>query len=382
MRSFSLSALAAGLLSAFVGFASSFAIVVQGLVGVGASAAEAASGLMAASVAMGLCGIFLSLRHRMPISAAWSTPGAALLGASADIDGGFSAAVGAFLVSAGLVVIAGLWQTFGRLVSAIPVALAQAMLAGVLLAFCLAPFEAAATMPLFGIPILVIWFVVGRFSKLMAMPSAVLLTFLLIIFGTDMPGFDTLDVWTAPVLVTPAFSVASLIGIALPLFVVTMASQNIPGIAVLDSFGYHPKPGPLFSWTGVFSAISAPFGAHATNLAAITAALCANEDAHPDPSRRYWSAVVAGLAYVMFGIFAAAAVSFIEVSPPLLIRAVAGLALIGAFMGALKGSLDDDAAREAAVITFLITASGVTFLGVGGAFWGLLVGGVVYAVKK
>ncbi|HEY0641762.1 MAG TPA: benzoate/H(+) symporter BenE family transporter [Pseudonocardiaceae bacterium] len=371
----------AGLIAAFVGFAGSFAIVLEGLRAVGASRAEAASGLMALCVAMGVCGVLLSVRHRMPISIAWSTPGAALLAASATVSGGFAAAVGAFLVASVLIVVAGLWRRLGRWVAAIPAPLANAMLAGVLLPLCLAPARAVADEPLLGLAVVLTWAVVGSVSKLYAMPAAVIVTLVLVATTTNLDLAALGPLWSAPVLVTPAFSVTALVGIALPLFVVTMASQNVPGIAVLNANGYRPEPGPLFSWTGVFGLLSAPFGGHAVNLAAITAALCAGEEAGADPRRRYRAAVVAGVAYVLLGLGAGAAVAFVAASPPTLIAAVAGLALLGALGGSLLGAVADPGDREAAVVTLVVTASGVTFFGIGGAFWGLLAGGALYAVR-
>lgn len=382
MGGFSLHALSAGLLAAFVGFASSFAVIISGLVGVGASQAEAASGLMALSISMGICAIWLSLRSKQPISIAWSTPGAALLATSGAVEGGFAAAVGAFIVTAGLIVLAGLWKPLGRWVAAIPAPVANAMLAGVLLGLCLAPVRAVAAFPLLGITIIVVWAVVLVLRRLYAVPVAVVVTALLIVFATDLPSAQLGSIWPTPVLVTPTFSIAAMIGIALPLFIVTMASQNIPGIAVLNANGYHPAPGPLFTTTGVFSLFSAPFGGHAVNLAAITAALCAGEDAHPDRARRYWAAVVAGVTYVLFGLGAGAATAFISASPPILIEAVAGLALIGAFGSALMGAVSAAQDREAAVLTFLVTGSGLTFFGISGAFWGLLAGGAMMALTR
>ncbi len=382
MGGFSLHALSAGLLAAFVGFASSFAVIISGLVGVGASQAEAASGLMALSISMGICAIWLSLRSKQPISIAWSTPGAALLATSGAVEGGFAAAVGAFIVTAGLIVLAGLWKPLGRWVAAIPAPVANAMLAGVLLGLCLAPVRAVAAFPLLGITIIVVWAVVLVLRRLYAVPVAVVVTALLIVFATDLPSAQLGSIWPTPVLVTPTFSIAAMIGIALPLFIVTMASQNIPGIAVLNANGYHPAPGPLFTTTGVFSLLSAPFGGHAVNLAAITAALCAGEDAHPDRARRYWAAVVAGVTYVLFGLGAGAATAFISASPPILIEAVAGLALIGAFGSALMGAVSAAQDREAAVLTFLVTGSGLTFFGISGAFWGLLAGGAMMALTR
>lgn len=378
-NSLSLSAFMAGILATFVGFSSSFAIVVHGLQAAGASVAEAASGLLALSVAMGLCGVFLSWRTRLPVTVVWSTPGAAFLAtlAPAGADEAFAVAVGAFMVSAALVVAAGLWRPFGRAVSAIPAPLAGAMLAGVLLPLCLAPFQAAVQFPAQGVPIILTWAVVARFSRLWAVPAAVGVAAVLIGLGADFAAAE-LRWWTPPVFVPPQFTMAAAVGIALPLFVVTMAGQNITGIAALKSFGYRPNAGPLFAWTGAFSLIAAPFGGHAGNLAAITMAMCASPDAHPDPARRWPASVVAGASLAACGLAAAAAVTFISLAPPILIASVAGLALLGALASALAGALAAARDREAALITLLVTASGVTFLGLGGVFWGLLAGGALY----
>jgi benzoate membrane transport protein len=377
LKDFSLQALAAGLLAAFVGFASSFAVIVRGLVAVGASQEQAASGMMALSLAMGLAGILLSLRSRQPISSAWSTPGAALLATTGAVEGGFQAAVGAFLLCGVLIILAGLWRPLGRVVSAIPPPLANAMLAGVLLSLCIAPVRAVAQTPLLGLPVVLAWAIMARIKRLYAVPAAVLVAVALIAATSHVSNIGSL--WPVVLLVRPVFSIAAAIGIGIPLFIVTMASQNIPGLAVLNVNGYRPSPGPLFRVTGLFSLLAAPFGGVAVNLAAITAALCAGPDAHPDPARRYWAAMTAGAAYLVFGVFAGAATAFISASPPILIEAVAGLALLGAFAGALLGAVSDPEAREAAVITFIVTGSGVTLLDIGGAFWGLLAGGAILA---
>lgn len=375
MRDFSASAVAAGLLAGLVGFASSFAVVLQGLLTVGASTAQAASGLLALSAAMGLCGIGLSLWRRLPVSVAWSTPGAALLAGTAMPPGGFAEAVGAFLVAGGLLVLAGLWRPLSRAVAAIPPALASAMLAGVLLGLCLAPVRAVAEAPGPGLAILLAWAVVGRFNRLLAVPAAVLVAGGVILATAELPA--GVAVAPAAVFVAPVFTLEAVIGIALPLFLVTMASQNIPGMAVLAVHGYRPAPGPLFAATGLFSMGAAPFGGHAVNLAAITAALCAGPEAHPDPARRWPAAAVAGVVYVAFGLLAGAATAFADAAPPVLIQAVAGLALLGAFGGAMLAAVAAPAEREAAVICFLVTASGLTVLGIGGAFWGLLAGAAI-----
>ena len=373
-------AVAAGLLAAFVGFASSFAVVLQGLMAVGATRAEAASGLMALAIAMGASGALLSLWRRQPISITWSTPGAALLATSGAPEGGFPAAVGAFLVCGALIVIAGLWKPLGRAVERIPPALANAMLAGVLLGLCLAPVRAMASVPLLAAPTILVWALVFYWKRLFAVPAAVLVVVGLIALEGVPPGMGSL--WPAPVLVRPVFTAAAALGLGVPLFLVTMASQNIPGMAVLHLNGYRPPASPLFVTTGLFTLLAAPFGGHAVNLAAITAALCAGPDAHPVPAKRYWAAVVAGLTYIVFGLLAGAATAFIAASPPILIEAVAGLALLGAFGSALLGAVSAVEGREAALITFLVTASGLGFLGVSGAFWGLLAGAIMLGLGR
>ncbi|WP_153491997.1 benzoate/H(+) symporter BenE family transporter [Sinorhizobium meliloti] len=386
LRDFSVQSLFMGVLIAFVGFASSFAVVLHGLTGVGANEAQAASGLMALSISMGLCAILVSTVTRLPVSIAWSTPGAALLASSGVVEGGFNAAVGAFLVCGLLIIIAGLWKPLGRIVSAIPPALANAMLAGVLLSLCFAPVKAIAFNPLFGLPIVLAWAVVGSVSRLYAVPAALIAFVLVVALGIDMPEGALAGLSAALVpqaeFVSPSFSASALISIALPLFIVTMASQNIPGIAVLKVNDYHPDPGPLFATTGLFTLLSAPFGGHAVNLAAITAAMCAGSDSHPDRARRYWSSINAGIAYVVFGLLAGAVTTFVSLAPSVLIEAVAGLALIGAFSSSAVAAFTNAETREAAAITFLVTASGVGFAGVSGAFWGLVAGGLMLALAR
>lgn len=375
-------AVMAGLLTAFVGYASSFTVVLQGLKGVGATPGQATSGLIAVGTAMGLCAVVLAWRKRMPISIAWSTPGAALLASTGVVEGGFEAACGAFIVSSILIIVAGLWKPFGKMVASIPAVLANAMLAGVLFTLCVAPFHAIAQMPNLALPVVLAWALVARWKRLYAVPAAVVVAVVALVIN-GIPDVATGgSLWPHMELVKPSFTWNATVSIALPLFIVTMASQNIPGLAVLRAFDYHPEPGPLFTATGIASLLSVPFGGYAVNLAAITAALCAAPEAHPDPRKRYVAAVVAGLVYVAFGIFAGFAASFISVSPPLLIEAVAGLALFGAFGSALSGALQNPTDREAAVITFIATASGMSIGGIGAAFWGLVAGGFVMALHR
>ena len=375
-----------GSLAAFVGFTSSFAVVLQGLRGVGASEAEAASGLMMASISMGLCGILLSLRTKQPISVAWSTPGAALLAGTVVVSGGFQAAVGAFIMCGLLIVLCGVWKPFERAVSAIPGPLANALLSGILLSLCLAPFKAIAFDPLLGLPILLAWIIGGWLNRYLGVPCALLAFCLVVFFGVEFPtGWqDMLTQSLIPklLLITPIFSIEALLGIALPLFIVTMASQNVPGIAVLKANDYEPKVAPLLSTTGIFSVLGAPFGAHAVNLAAITAAMLASEEAGPDKQKRYTSAVVCGLGYLIFGLFAGLTTTFVGLAPAILIEAVAGLALIAAFSASSVAAFSDAETRPAAAVTFLATASGMSVFGISGAFWGLLGGGLMLALLR
>jgi benzoate membrane transport protein len=374
--------ISAGVLAAIVGIASAFTIVLQGLAGVGASPAESASGLLVLCIGQGVLAIWLGLRMRMPIAIAWSTPGVALLASTGAPAGGFAVAVGAFLVAAALVIIAGLWRPFARAVESIPMTLASAMLAGVLMHICLAPVEAVGKMPSLALPIIIAWAVAWRFVRPYAVPIAVVVTAGIVFFATPIPEGALADILPRPVLVTPAFSLDAIIGIALPLFIVTMASQNLPGLAVLAANGYRPSASPLFLSTGIASAIVAPFGGHALNLAAITAALCASPEAHPDPAKRYIASVSAGASYLVIGLFAGFAAAFIAASPPLLIQAVAGLALLGSLVSALTAALSKEDERIPAILTFITAASGVSFFGIGPAFWGLIAGGAVMALMR
>ena len=374
--------IAAGLLAAIVGFASAFAIVLQGLAAVGASPAQAASGLMALCIATGFLSAGLSLWRKMPIFIAWSTPGAALLVATGAPAGGYGAATGAFLVAAALVVAAGFWGAFGRAVAAIPASLAAAMLAGVLLGLCLAPVKAVAALPLLALPIIVAWAVMLRVARLYAVPVALAVTAVLVIYATALPPGALAHIQPEPVFVMPIFSAGALVSIALPLFIVTMASQNVPGLAVLNLNGYRPAPGPIFVATGAASGLTALFGGHLVNLAAITAALCAGPDAHPDPARRYIAVVAAGVTNVGLGLGAGLAAAFIAASPPLLIQCVAGLALFGSLAAALQGALAREDERLPAIVTFAVAASGTSFFGIAAPFWGLLAGGALLGVMR
>ncbi len=371
----------AGIIAAFVGFASSFAVILQGLRAVGATDAQAASGLMALSLAMGIAGIGLSFAFRMPISAAWSTPGAALLAATGAASGGFPAAVGAFLVSGLLLVAAGLFKPLGRLVASIPGPLANAVLAGVLFGLCLAPIRGLIDAPVGAGAIVLSWLVVSRWKRLLATPIAALVAGVVIVASGHAAGLDLAKMAPRPEFVAPVFSFPAMMSLALPLFIVTMASQNIPGMAVLGAYGFRPNAGALVATTGGFTLLAAPFGGHAVNLAAITAALCASPDASPDPGKRWMAAATSGAAYILFALGGGGVTAF-AAGAPILIETVAGLALLNAFGSALHNALADVKEREPALIAFLVTTSGVSIYGIGGAFWGLIAGAIVQVLVR
>jgi len=373
-------AVVAGTVAAVVGFTSSFAVVLAGLRAAGATPSQAASGLLALSVLMGVACIGLSARHRMPITAAWSTPGAALLVTTGAVTGGWPAAVGAFLVAAALVVLTGLWGGLGRLIAAIPPAVAQAMLAGILVPLCLAPVTATAARPLLLLPTIGVWLALTALGSRWASPAALVTALGTAVLRTALDGSlpDPTAWWPRLELVVPSLGWQGIIGLALPLWIVTMASQNVPGVAVMASFGYAVPWRSAMTVTGLGSAVAAPAGGHLLNLAAISAALAAGPAAHPDPARRWIAGVSAGSTYVGLGLVSAALTSVVVAAPPGLVEAAAGLALLATLAAALRAALADETTREAAVVTFVVAVSGVTVAGVGAAFWAVLVGLVVH----
>ncbi len=334
---------------------------------------------MALSIALGLSSIVLSIAFKVPVTCAWSTPGAALLAATGAVAGGFPAAVGAFLVTGLLISATGLIKPFARAVAAIPSSLANAMLAGILFGLCLQPIKALIEIPIPATLVIASWFVVSRWKRIWATPVAAIVAGLVIVY--DGASLDLAAATPRLALVAPTFTFDAMVSLALPLFIVTMASQNLAGLAVLNAFGYRPPPGPLIVTTGAFTLVAAPFGGHAVNLSSIIAAMCASPDASPDPSLRWISAATSGVVSIALGLTAGAVTHFASVSP-ILVEAVAGLALIGAFGSSLHNALVEPAEREAALTTFLVSSSGVGFYGIGGAFWGLVVGGVALALTR
>lgn len=373
LKDLSLSAIAAGFVTVLVGFASSAVIVFQAAQSLGASPEEISSWMWALGLGMGLTCIGLSVRYRMPVVTAWSTPGAAMLiGSAAGLP--LSDAIGAFLLSALLIVVSGFSGFFERMISRIPVPLASGMLAGVLLRFGIDAFAAMKTQ----LGMVLTMFAVYLLARRLLPRYAVILTLLVgIAFagGLGLLRVDGLSLQLAkPIFTPPTFSLAAVVGIALPLFVVTMASQNVPGVAVIRASGYAIPISPVVGWTGVANLLLAPFGAFALNLAAITAAICMGREAHEDASRRYVAAIAAGVFYVVVGLFGATVAALFAAFPKELVLAIAGIALLGTIGNSLAAALREEAEREPALVTFLVTASGLSLAGIGSAFWGLLAG--------
>ena len=381
LRDASFAALAAGFVTVLVGFASSAVIVFQAAQALGASEGEIASWMWALGLGMGVTCIALSLRYRMPVVTAWSTPGAAMLIASST-GVPYAEAIGAFVLSAILMAVAGFSGVFERSLSRIPVSLASGMLAGVLLRFGLDVFVSMQTQLLMALAMFVTYLCGRRLFPRYAV-IATLAMGIAIAAASGLLHLETVRLeWARPVFTTPALSLASLFGIALPLFIVTMTSQNVPGAAVIRASGYQVPISPVIGWTGVVNAVLAPFGAFALNLAAITAAICMGREAHHDPDRRYVAAICAGLFYVLIGLFGATVAALFTAFPKDLVMAIAGIALLGTIGNSLAAALREDNEREPALIAFLVTASGVSFAGIGSAFWGLLAGALTLLIWR
>ena len=383
LRDFSVSAATAGFVAVLVGFTSSVAIVYQAATALGATPAQIASWMWALGLGMGLCTLLPSLWLRKPVLIAWSTPGAALL-ASAAAGGGFGMAdaVGAFMISAALITLCGATGWFERVMDRLPLPLANALLAGVLARFAIDAFLALqSALALVG-AMLAGYLVARRWWPRYAVVTVLAIgsVWAAAVGRLQLGAVD----WrlTAPVLVAPEFSWRAAIGLALPLFIVTMASQNLPGVAVIRSAGYRLPVSKIITLTGVATLLLAPFGAFSLNFAAITAAICMGREAHEDPDRRYVAGVVNGLIYCLIGLFGAAVTAVLTAFPHELVVALAGLALLGSIGSGLAAAVRDDAQREAALITFLVTLSGLSLGGVGSAFWGLVAGAVALFVQQ
>lgn len=371
----------AGILCAVVGFTAAFPVVLAGLQAVGGTAGQAASGLLAVTVGMGALSLFLSLRHRMPITSAWSTSGAALLITTGAVAGGWPAAVGAFIACGLLLTVTGLWPGLARLVRRIPTSIAQALLAGLLLPICAAPVAAMAENPLAVAPIILVWLIMLRLRPAWAVPAALAATLAVVAVSLSAGGaaveprqlLPTAE-WTMPAITGPA-----LLGIALPLYVVTMASQNLPGVAIMSGFGYQVPWRSSITSTGLGTMLTAPFGGHALNLSALSAALAAGPEAGRH-DRRWIAGATAGIAYMVIGVLSTALVTVVLLAPAGVIETIAGVALMSTFASACASAVQEQATRIPAAATLIVAASGVVVLGLSSAFWALAVGIVLLAM--
>lgn len=382
-KDLSLSTAVAGFVAVLVGFTSSVAIVFQAAQAFGATPAQITSWMWALGLGMGLCSLVPSLILRQPVMVAWSTPGAAVL-ATAGLAGGFTMgeAIGAFMLSALLITLAGVTGWFERVMNRIPMEIAAALLAGVLARFGLQAFAAAQT----ALPLVLLMLMVYLVSRRLAARYAVVITLaaaVVFVAAQGQMARSALQLELAlPVFTAPQFSVAAAVSLAIPLFVVTMASQNLPGVAVIRASGYDLPISRLITLTGLATLVLAPFGAFALNFSAITAAMCMGPEAHADRNRRYTAAVACGAIYVAIGLFGAVITGLLTAFPKELVVAIAGLALLGTIGNGLAAALRDESHREAALITFLVTLSGVVIVGVGSAFWGVVAGSIALFVQQ
>ena len=382
-KDLSLSTAVAGFVAVLVGFTSSVAIVFQAAQAFGATPAQITSWMWALGLGMGLCSLVPSLILRQPVMVAWSTPGAAVL-ATAGLAGGFSMgeAIGAFMISALLITLAGVTGWFERVMNRIPMEIAAALLAGVLARFGLQAFAAAQT----ALPLVLLMLMVYLVSRRLAARYAVVITLaaaVVFVASLGQMAWSAVQLELAlPVFTAPQFSVAAAVSLAIPLFVVTMASQNLPGVAVIRASGYDLPISRLITLTGLATLVLAPFGAFALNFSAITAAMCMGPEAHADRNRRYTAAVACGAIYVAIGLFGAVITGLLTAFPKELVVAIAGLALLGTIGNGLAAALRDESHREAALITFLVTLSGVVIVGVGSAFWGVVAGSIAIFVQQ
>ena len=382
-KDLSLSAFTAGFVAVLVGFTSSVAIVFQAAQAFQATPAQITSWMWALGLGMGLCSLLPSLWLRKPVMVAWSTPGAAVL-ATAGLAGGFSMAeaVGAFMVCAALITLAGVTGWFERIMGRIPMEIASALLAGVLARFGLQAFAAAQTALPLVLLMLGSYLLARRFLPRYAVVCTLGVAILYVAIRGQMAWSAVAFELATPQFTMPQFTWSALVSLALPLFVVTMASQNLPGVAVMRATGYQMPVSGLITLTGLATLVLAPFGAFALNFSAITAAICMGPEAHENPERRYTAAVSCGAIYVVIGIFGAVVTGLLTAFPKELVVAIAGLALLGTIGNGLSVALRDEGHREAALITFLVTLSGVVIAGVGSAFWGVVAGSLALFVQQ
>lgn len=382
-KDFSLSALTAGFVAVLVGFTSSVAIVFEAAQVFKATPEQLTSWMWALGLGMGLCSLIPSVWLRKPVMVAWSTPGAAVL-ATAGLAGGFSMneAVGAFMVCAALITLFGVTGWFERVMNRIPVAIASALLAGVLARFGLQAFMAAQTALPLVVLMLLSYLMLKRRSLRYAIPITLLFAIIYVAINGLFISAKVVFELAKPVFIMPVFTWSAMVSLALPLFIVTMASQNLPGVAAIKAAGYGAPLSKIITMTGLATLVLAPFGAFALNLSAITAAICMGKEAHADPAKRYTAAVSCGAIYIVIGLLGGAFIGVLMSFPKELIAAIAGLALLGTIGNGLAVAVQDESHREAAIITFLVTLSGVVIVGVGSAFWGVVAGAVALFVQQ
>jgi len=379
LNDLSVSSAVAGFVAVLVGFTSSVAIVFQAAQALGATPAQTTSWMWALGLGMGLTSLGLSLWYRQPVLTAWSTPGAALLAGTAGVT--MPEAIGAFLICALLITLAGATRAFERVMDRIPLAVASALLAGVLAKFGLDAVLSTKSEPLLVVPMALAYLAGRRWWPRYAVPTVLVVGVIAAALQGRLQMSAVTWAWAMPVWTTPTFSVSALIGVALPLFLVTMASQNLPGVAAQRASGYQTPVSPTITVTGLASLVLAPFGGYALNLAAITAAICMGREAHEDPAKRYTASVMAGLFYIALGLAGGAVVGLLAAFPRELVAAVAGLALLGTIAGGLATALKVEAHRDAAILTFLVTLSGLSLAGIGSAFWGVVAGSLALLVQ-
>ncbi|MBU9831403.1 benzoate/H(+) symporter BenE family transporter [Rahnella sp. FC061912-K] len=369
------SAVIAGFVAVLVGYTSSAAIIFQAAEAAGATVAQIGGWLSMLGLGMGVTSIGLSLYYRTPVVTAWSTPGAALLVTSLP-GTSINEAIGVFVFATGLILLCGVTGLFAKMMHYIPQALSAAMLGGILLRFGLNAFTSLQSNFALAGSMCLVYLLAKRALPRYAVVLALAAGLIVAGWQGDIALHGQSLTFAAPAFVMPHFTLSSIIGIGIPFFIVTMASQNAPGIATLKAHGYNLPVSPLISWTALTALVLAPFGGFTVCIAAITAAICMGEDIHPDPKKRYMAAVAAGVFYLIAGVFGGSIGMMFTALPEVLIHTIAGLALLGTIAGSLYRALENESQRDAAIITFLITASGVTLLGIGSAFWGLA-GGVI-----
>jgi benzoate membrane transport protein len=383
MRSFSmpLPTLLSGFVAVLVGYASSAAIIWQAAVAAGASTTQIAGWMTALGIAMGASTLILTLWYRAPVLTAWSTPGAALL--VTGLQGlTLPEAIGVFIIANALIVLCGVTGLFARLMQVIPHSLAAAMLAGILLRFGLQAFASLNDQFLLCGGMLLAWLILKRIAPRYAVIAALVAGAVIALLEGDIVTSTLAMAPVLPTFIAPQFSLAHSLGIAVPLFLVTMASQNAPGVATMKAAGYDVPVSPLIIVTGVLALLFSPFGVYSICIAAITAAICQSPEAHPDATKRWLAAAAAGVFYLLAGIFGSSITGMMAALPASGIQMLAGLALLGTISGSLYQALNHESERDAAVVTFLVTASGLTLWGVGSAFWGLIAGGMCYTVLR